>query len=108
MGYKNGERDWYNQITGVELKTIDCGDFNFVPTRAELLEAADFIKGKMDQGGAVYVHCKAGRTRSATVVATYLIVHCGHTVDSAYKLMKRHRPHTLLHEVHLEALEKLK
>ena len=136
--YKNGQRDWYNQITerlylgaiplksagtsghqgrldsipgkmtsdlgvtgvvsinepfervvtftkeewaarGVELKTIDCGDFNFVPSRVELLDAADFIKAKMDQGGAVYVHCKAGRTRSATVVATYLIVHCGHT-----------------------------
>jgi len=26
-----------------------------------------------DQPGTVYVHCKAGRTRSATLVACYLI-----------------------------------
>ena len=64
---------------GVEMKRINCGDFNFVPSKTELKEAADFIQDKINQGGSVYVHCKAGRTRSATVVATYLILHCGHT-----------------------------
>ena len=61
------------------MKRIDCGDFNFVPSKDELIDAANFIQAKMDQGGSVYVHCKAGRTRSATVVAAYLILHCGHT-----------------------------
>ena len=61
------------------MKRLNCGDFNFVPSKDELIDAANFIQAKMDQGGSVYVHCKAGRTRSATVVATYLILHCGHT-----------------------------
>ena len=64
---------------GVEMKRINCGDFNFVPSKTELKDAADFIQHKISEGGSVYVHCKAGRTRSATVVATYLILHCGHT-----------------------------
>ena len=33
----------------------------------------------LSDGGGVYVHCKAGRTRSATIVAAYLILHQNHT-----------------------------
>ena len=70
------------------MKRINCGDFNFVPSKDELIDAANFIQAKMDQGGSVYVHCKAGRTRSATVVATYLILHCGHTGNMAQRFFE--------------------
>merc|ERR1711953_390539 len=98
--------DEWNRI-GVELLKVNCGDFNFAPKAEDLKAAADFIQNKVEDGGGVYVHCKAGRTRSATIVAAYLILHQNHTLDSAYELMKQGRPHVILHDVHKEALQNL-
>jgi len=32
-----------------------------------------FIKGALEQGGTVFVHCYAGVSRSATIVIAYLM-----------------------------------
>ena len=42
-----------------------------VPSFSKLKTGVDFIKSIDD--GKVYIHCKAGRTRSATLVACYLM-----------------------------------
>ena len=67
------------QAKEVELLKIDCADFNFAPSRDDLIKAANFMDSKILNGKSVYVHCKAGRTRSATIVAAYLILHQNHT-----------------------------
>ena len=67
------------QAKDVELLKVDCADFNFAPSREDLIKAASFMDTKISDGKSVYVHCKAGRTRSATIVAAYLILHQNHT-----------------------------
>ncbi|UXI19784.1 nuclear envelope phosphatase-regulatory subunit 1-like, partial [Sarcoptes scabiei] len=45
---------------------------------------------------SIYVHCKAGRTRSATLVACYLIERYAHTPNEAIEELVRKRPQILL------------
>lgn len=54
--------------------------------------------------GTVYVHCKAGRTRSATLVGCYLMQKNGWTPERAVQHMRELRPHILLHTKQWEAL----
>ncbi|KAH8303046.1 hypothetical protein KR018_006766, partial [Drosophila ironensis] len=54
--------------------------------------------------GSVYVHCKAGRTRSATLVGCYLMMKNGWTPDQAVEHMRQCRPHILLHTKQWDAL----
>lgn len=42
-------------------------------------------------GERVLVHCQAGRSRSASVIAAYLIKRCGITVDDAINFLKSRR-----------------
>jgi protein-tyrosine phosphatase len=43
------------------------------------------------RGGHVFVHCHAGRQRSACVVAAYLILYCNMSKDSAIQFIKSKR-----------------
>lgn len=54
--------------------------------------------------GTVYVHCKAGRTRSATLVGCYLMQRNGWSPERAVQHMREQRPHILLHTKQWEAL----
>ena len=53
--------DW--EAYGIEQKTISVCDFVGVPSVEQLDECAEFIKSSK---GKIYIHCKAGRCRSAT------------------------------------------
>lgn len=69
---------------------------------SSLLDAAgDF---KEDRVGTVYVHCKAGRTRSATLVGCYLMMRNGWSPERAVQHMRECRPHVLLGSKQWEAL----
>lgn len=58
-------------VTQLKIPTVD---FTATPTQEDICKAVDFIQDYRDnKKGSVYVHCKAGRTRSATVVACYLV-----------------------------------
>lgn len=54
---------------------------------------------------SVYVHCKAGRTRSATLVACYLIKRYGLTPEEAVRFMTRRRSQVFLHTKQWQAIE---
>lgn len=54
--------------------------------------------------GTVYVHCKAGRTRSATLVGCYLMLKNKWSPEQAVDHMRNCRPHILLHKAQWEAL----
>ena len=60
----------------MKLPTID---FTGTPTQTDIDKAVGFILGHRLKNNSVYVHCKAGRTRSATVVACYLVKVSGTT-----------------------------
>lgn len=52
---------------------------------------ANFIHDQMNAGKKVYVHCRAGRGRSAMAVAAYLIKYRNYTVEQAENLIKARR-----------------
>jgi atypical dual specificity phosphatase len=58
-----------------------------------------------DPDASVYVHCKAGRTRSATLVGCYLMNRYGWTPEKAVDFMREKRPHILLHSKQWQALK---
>lgn len=57
-----------------------------------------------NEQGTVYVHCKAGRTRSATLVGCYLMMKNNWSPEQAVDHMRNCRPHILLHKAQWEAL----
>ncbi|XP_012059355.1 PREDICTED: phosphatidylglycerophosphatase and protein-tyrosine phosphatase 1 [Atta cephalotes] len=115
----NAEKEWrrYN-IEFLQLSTIDIFQ---APSQEKLQNGVNFINKfrnvsdkKLDnpgydnnhnQYGTVYVHCKAGRTRSATLVACYLITKNNWTPEEAVNYMRTKRPHILLHTAQWSALK---
>lgn len=69
---------------------------------SSLLDAAEEFRE--DRVGTVYVHCKAGRTRSATLVGCYLMMRNGWSPERAVQHMRECRPHVLLGSKQWEAL----
>ena len=58
------------------------------PTPAQLQRAIDFIRGNI-RNGVVYVHCKAGYSRTAAVVGAYLLATGqSESVDAAMAYMR--------------------
>jgi atypical dual specificity phosphatase len=57
---------------GIEQFRVPTIDFT-PPTVESIKSSLEFIERHAARGGKVYVHCKAGRGRSATVAMCYLI-----------------------------------
>ena len=51
-----------------------------------------FIQGAIDKGGAVFIHCYAGVSRSVTLAIAYLIYAKQMTFANALNLVKLRRP----------------
>lgn len=64
------------------------------PSLKHVVEGVEFIEKFVSQGDSVYVHCKAGRARSATVVLCWLIKYRGMSSEMAQRKLLEHRPHT--------------
>ncbi|GAV99965.1 dual-specificity protein [Lentinula edodes] len=57
-----------------------------------LLPAIAFIQSELDKGRGVLVHCQAGVSRSATIVAAYLMHNRQMGVEEALDLIRKARP----------------
>lgn len=57
---------------GIRFLQLPTRDIFEAPCQEKLKEGVEFIQNIKNEG-SVYVHCKAGRTRSATLVACYLM-----------------------------------
>jgi atypical dual specificity phosphatase len=82
----------YQQL-GIEQLWIPTVDFNH-PSSEDVDRGADFIQRHLEDGGKVYVHCKAGRARSATVVLWWLIKYRGMSPMEAQARILKARPHS--------------
>jgi atypical dual specificity phosphatase len=70
------------------LPTLDY----HAPAEESILTGIEFIQEHAGRGQKVYVHCKAGRGRSATLVLCYLMVTRRWTPEQAYRHIKTARP----------------
>ncbi|XP_037294143.1 phosphatidylglycerophosphatase and protein-tyrosine phosphatase 1-like [Manduca sexta] len=116
--FSNDAEKWREQ--NVEFLQLATTDIFEAPDQDKLYEGVTFINrflppgGKLSgvpsdasqvNSGSVYVHCKAGRTRSATLVGCYLMMKNGWSPEEAVQYMRTRRPHILLHTKQWEALD---
>lgn len=84
---------------------LDVPDHTLL-TPEQLDQAADFIHNQLKRGN-VYVHCKAGQSRSAAAIAAYLMKYGqedglgqNYSIDAACQLIQQQRPKArIVHKV---------
>jgi len=77
---------------GIEQFSIPTTDFTH-PRLADVQAAVEFVESHVQHGDVVYIHCKAGRARSATVALCWLVKYRGMTVEEAQLHLLKARPH---------------
>ncbi|XP_018598853.1 phosphatidylglycerophosphatase and protein-tyrosine phosphatase 1 isoform X2 [Scleropages formosus] len=98
----NSAEEW--KAVGVEQLQLSTVDLTGVPNLEDLHKGVEFVLRHKEQGSSVYVHCKAGRSRSATLVAAYLIqLHCW-SPEKACQALKSIRPHVLVRSAQMNML----
>jgi len=75
------------------------------PSVEQLDRIADFIAGEISEGRAVLVHCAAGKGRTGTVLAAYLM-RTGMHFDEAVREVRRKRPGSIQSYEQEEVLRK--
>jgi len=89
---------------GVSVCHIPTVDYNNAPSLYQIKNSLEFIDS-FDDNSTVYVHCKAGRSRSATVVLSYVIKKYGMNPDEAISFVRSKRPHINLGSAHKKRLQ---
>lgn len=86
-----GPVDLYREYE-IEQYRMPTVDFTH-PLLEDVEGAVEFMNREIEQGHPVYVHCKAGRARSATVVMCWLIDNRQITAREAQQVLNEARPH---------------
>ncbi|XP_078155836.1 phosphatidylglycerophosphate phosphatase PTPMT2-like [Carex rostrata] len=94
----------YNEH-GIENLVLPTRDYLFAPSLDNLCKAVDFIHGNATNKKMTYVHCKAGRGRSTTVVICYLVQYKQMSPSEAYQYVRFQRPRVLLASSQWEAVQ---
>ncbi|KAK3165386.1 hypothetical protein QOZ80_1AG0032530 [Eleusine coracana subsp. coracana] len=84
------------QAHGIDHLVIPTRDYMFAPSLEDICRAIDFIHWNTSHGSTTYVHCKAGRGRSTTIVLCYLIKYRSMTPEEALDHVRSIRPRVLL------------
>ena len=95
------QKQW--SLMNVKNLRIPTTDFNNAPTLEQINQSLEFIS-EMDKSKSVYVHCKAGRSRSSVVVLCYVMSKYGHNVQNAIDFVKSKRHHVVLGSEHMKRL----
>jgi hypothetical protein len=83
--------EWAGPLMGMAVYAVRARDF--MPLRFVELDAAlQWLREQDRKGHRVYVHCKAGRGRSASVFWAYLILDYGMAPEDAMARLTRQRP----------------
>jgi atypical dual specificity phosphatase len=97
------EEEW--AAVNVKLLHFNVGDYIHTPSVNELEQSVQLIIDTANNDQTTYVHCKAGRTRSATVCCAYLIKRYKMSIEAAVEKLQTVRPHIVLRDVHLKVLQ---
>ncbi|KAF9685429.1 hypothetical protein SADUNF_Sadunf03G0053700 [Salix dunnii] len=99
---------------GINHLVIPTRDYCFAPSLNDICQAVAFIHENVSSGQTTYVHCKAGRGRSTTIVICYLVTnpiqsskvhHMQMTPDAAYNYVRSIRPRVLLASAQWQAVQ---
>lgn len=80
------------QQHGIEQLHIPTTDFTH-PRLEDIHLAVDFVQQHVESQRTVYIHCKAGRARSATVALCWLMKHRDMTMAQGQQALLLARPH---------------
>ncbi|KAB1209252.1 putative dual specificity protein phosphatase DSP8 [Morella rubra] len=80
----------------IDHLVIPTRDYLFAPSFVDINRAVDFIHLNTFRGKTTYVHCKAGRGRSTTIVLCYLVRYKHMTPVDALEYVRSRRPRVLL------------
>ncbi|CAM8907462.1 unnamed protein product [Rhodiola kirilowii] len=92
----------------MEHLVIPTRDYLFSPSMADISRAVEFIDKHASLKQTTYVHCKAGRGRSTTVVLCYLIEHKQMTPIAALEYVRSIRPRVALTPAQWKAVQEYK
>ncbi|XP_073387247.1 phosphatidylglycerophosphate phosphatase PTPMT1-like [Physcomitrium patens] len=81
---------------GIDHMVIPTRDYMFAPSFGDIRRGVEFINDHVQRKQRTYVHCKAGRGRSTTVVLCYLVQYKGMTPMEAFQYVRGKRPRVLL------------
>ncbi|KAG6586459.1 putative dual specificity protein phosphatase DSP8, partial [Cucurbita argyrosperma subsp. sororia] len=90
---------------GIDHLQIPTRDYCFAPKFSDIKRAVDFIHRNASSGKTTYVHCKAGRGRSTTIVLCYLVKYKHMTPSAALEYVRSRRPRVLLAPSQWEAVQ---
>ncbi|CAN4094444.1 unnamed protein product [Withania somnifera] len=93
---------------GIDHLVIPTRDYLFAPSFVDINQAVDFIHRNASSGLTTYVHCKAGRGRSTTVVLCYLVEYKHMTPAAALEFVRSRRPRVLLAPSQWKAVQEFK
>lgn len=85
----------HGHALGLVMARVPLRDFDVEDQRRGLPDAVRVLDGLLRQDHRVYVHCTAGINRAPLVVATYLMLVEGLSLDAALALLQRARPGVL-------------
>ncbi|KAI3754223.1 hypothetical protein L1987_54002 [Smallanthus sonchifolius] len=80
----------------IDHLVIPTRDYLFAPSFLDIDRAVNFIHRNATSCRTTYVHCKAGRGRSTTIVLCYLVEYKHMTPASALEYVRSRRPRVLL------------
>ncbi|XP_042484863.1 phosphatidylglycerophosphate phosphatase PTPMT2-like [Macadamia integrifolia] len=80
----------------IDHLVIPTRDYLFAPSLTDISRATEFIHKNASCGKTTYVHCKAGRGRSTTIVLCYLVKYKHMTPAAALEYVRSRRPRVLL------------
>ncbi|KAG8216902.1 protein-tyrosine phosphatase-like protein [Butyriboletus roseoflavus] len=103
-------RLWFKTDTSISRQTFNKYQINIDDSADEdvlvhFLPSISFIQKELDKGRGVLVHCQAGISRSATIVAAYLMYTRKLDPSAALDTIRAVRPHTDPNEGFLQQLE---
>ncbi|XP_022893279.1 putative dual specificity protein phosphatase DSP8 [Olea europaea var. sylvestris] len=92
----------------IDHLVIPTRDYLFAPSFADINRAVDFIHENSCSGRTTYVHCKAGRGRSTTIVLCYLVEYKNMSPVAAFEYVRARRPRVLLAPSQWKAVQEYK
>lgn len=93
---------------GIDHLVIPTRDYLFAPSFVDINRAVNFIHENASCGRTTYVHCKAGRGRSTTIVLCYLVEYKNMTPAAALDYVRCRRPRVLLAPSQWKAVQEYK